>query len=258
MPSSCKASRLPSAASSPTRERPDSDRSRSEPIRRRASCARARGAPQAPCGRRPSPSGRESHGGACARACWVDRSASRVGLRIPIVGEKIGRAPDLKRANANSAATADATKRRAGKMNAALEAPLQGRAYAAPARASQSRAGGFSPHPVRAVAAPGIEAVLHLALVVDGMESPVTERGDDHDSDDGGDIAAAARLRLVLAPRPDEDWLTQSGSRRDARHPRAPRSPWRQCPWRRARRRRTCARACRDPGTCPAASSCAP
>ena len=106
-------------------------------IRRRASYARARGARQALYGRRPSPSGRESRDGACARACWVDRSASRSSLRIPVVGGK-NRAPlDLKRANADSAAT-ELTKRRAGKMNAALEAPLQGRAYAAPAPASQS------------------------------------------------------------------------------------------------------------------------
>ena len=139
MPSSCKASRLPSAASSPTCERPGGDRSRGESIRRRASCARALGAPQALCGRRPSPSGSESRDGACARACWVDRSASRVDLRISSRRRKNRAWPVLKRANADSAATADATKRRAGKMNAALEAPLQGRAYAAPARASQSR-----------------------------------------------------------------------------------------------------------------------
>jgi hypothetical protein len=107
-------------------------------IRRRASCGRARGALQAPCGRRPSPSGRESHDDACARACWVDRSASRSSLRIPVVGGKNRAPPDLTRANADSAATADSTKRRAEKMNAALEAPLQGRAYAAPAPASQS------------------------------------------------------------------------------------------------------------------------
>jgi hypothetical protein len=136
MPSSCKASRLPTAASFDTRTA--EQRPKPQPIRRRASCARVRDAPQALCGRRPSPSGRGSHDDACARACWVDRSASRVDLRIAIVGEKIGR-PGLKRANADSAAKADATKRRAGKMNAALEALLQGRAYAAPARASQSR-----------------------------------------------------------------------------------------------------------------------
>ena len=45
---------------------------------------------------------------------------------------------DPKRGNADLAATADLTKRQAEKMNAALEAPLQGRAYAAPAPASQS------------------------------------------------------------------------------------------------------------------------
>jgi hypothetical protein len=55
-----------------------------------------------------------------------------------IVGGKIEPSPDLKRTNAGSAVTANATKRRAGKTNAALHAPLQGGAYAAPARASQS------------------------------------------------------------------------------------------------------------------------
>ena len=87
-------------------------------------------------------------------------------------------------------------------MNAALEAPLQGRAYAAPARASQSPGSEILLHPVRAVVAPGIEAVLHLALVVNVIESPVTKRDEDHDGDDGGDIAAAARmLRFVLIAR---------------------------------------------------------
>ena len=121
-------------------------------------------------------------------------------LRIPIVGGK-NRAPlDLKRANADSAATADATKRRAGKMNAALHAPLQGRAYAAPARASQSWLLRRESYCTRccAVMAPRIEAVLHFALVVDVIESPVTKRDKDDDSDDGGDIAAPARMRLVV------------------------------------------------------------
>ena len=53
-------------------------------------------------------------------------------------------------------------------------------------------------HPVLAVLAPGIETVLHFALVIDGIEGPVTKRDKDDDSDDGGDIAAAARLRLVV------------------------------------------------------------
>jgi hypothetical protein len=52
------------------------------PVRRRASCARGRGARSKPCGRRPSPCGRETRDGACARACWVDRSASPLNLRI--------------------------------------------------------------------------------------------------------------------------------------------------------------------------------
>src|ERR1700722_20648500 len=53
-------------------------------------------------------------------------------------------------------------------------------------------------HPVLAVMAPGIEAILHFALVVDVVESPVTKRDKDHDSDDGGDIAAPARMRLLV------------------------------------------------------------
>ena len=53
-------------------------------------------------------------------------------------------------------------------------------------------------NPMLAVMAPGIEAVLHFALVVDGIEGPVTKRDKDHDSDDGGDIAAPARMRLVV------------------------------------------------------------
>jgi hypothetical protein len=109
-----------------------------QPVRRRASCGPARGALQAPCGRRLSPSGRESRDDACARACWVDKSASRSSLRIPIAGGK-NRAPlDLKRANADSAATTESTKRRAEKTNAALTRRCKARAYAAPARASQS------------------------------------------------------------------------------------------------------------------------
>ena len=67
----------------------------SQPIRRRASCGPARGALQAPCGPPPSPSGRESRDDACARACWVDKSASRSSLRIPIVGGKIERRSTL-------------------------------------------------------------------------------------------------------------------------------------------------------------------
>src|SRR3984885_12462224 len=57
-------------------------------------------------------------------------------------------------------------------------------------------------HPVLAVMAPRIEAVLHLALVVNVIESPVTKRDKDHDGDDGGDVAAPARmLRFVLIAR---------------------------------------------------------
>ncbi len=45
-------------------------------FRRKAACGPERDGPRSPYGRRPSPCGRESHAGACARACWVDRSAS--------------------------------------------------------------------------------------------------------------------------------------------------------------------------------------
>ena len=78
-------------------------------------------------------------------------------------------------------------------MNAALCAPLQGRAYAAPARAkSIAWLQRSLLHPVRAVAAPRIEAVLHFALVIDGVEGPVAKRRKDNDRDDRGDIAAPA------------------------------------------------------------------
>jgi hypothetical protein len=53
-------------------------------------------------------------------------------------------------------------------------------------------------NPMLAVMAPGIEAVLHFALVVDVIEGPVTKRDNDHDSDDGGDIAAPARMRRFI------------------------------------------------------------
>ena len=53
-------------------------------------------------------------------------------------------------------------------------------------------------NPMLAVMAPGIEAVLDLPLMVEVIERPVAERGDDHDGDDGGDIAPAAGMRLVI------------------------------------------------------------
>ncbi len=52
-------------------------------------------------------------------------------------------------------------------------------------------------HPVRAIVAPRIEAILQFPLLVDGMESPVAERRQDDNDDNGGDIAAPACLRLV-------------------------------------------------------------
>ena len=51
------------------------------PFRRSDACGHARGGRQEPCGRRSSPDGRESRGGACAPVCWVGKSASRVVLR---------------------------------------------------------------------------------------------------------------------------------------------------------------------------------
>src|SRR4029077_7387614 len=53
-------------------------------------------------------------------------------------------------------------------------------------------------HPVLAVPAPRIEAVLHFSLMIDVIEGPVSERDKDDDSDDGGEIAAPARTRLVV------------------------------------------------------------
>jgi hypothetical protein len=82
-------------------------------------------------------------------------------------------------------------------MNAALHAPLQGRAYAAPAPASQSwlvESGLLNP--LLAIVTPRIQAVLHLSRVIDIMESPIPQRRENYDRDDGGDIAAPARMRL--------------------------------------------------------------
>src|ERR1700722_16168149 len=61
--------------------------------------------------------------------------------------------------------------------------------------------GGSLLDPMLPVMAPGIEAILHFALVIDGVEGPITERDDDHDRDDRRDIAAPARRRLILLAR---------------------------------------------------------
>src|SRR6202043_1271158 len=58
---------------------------------------------------------------------------------LPIVGGKNRASPDLKRANADSAATADSTKRRAEKMNAAL--PRRRKAGLMPRRREQVNRG---------------------------------------------------------------------------------------------------------------------
>jgi hypothetical protein len=81
-------------------------------------------------------------------------------------------------------------------MNAARSRAAKARAYAAPAPASQSGQLRNLLHPVLAVATPGIEAVLQLALVIKAMESPVAEGRKNDDGNDGGDIAAPARMRL--------------------------------------------------------------
>jgi len=47
-----------------------------EAVRPKASCGHARGARREPCGHRASPSGRGSHGDACARGGWAGRCAS--------------------------------------------------------------------------------------------------------------------------------------------------------------------------------------
>ena len=65
-------------ASSAARTRPRRDSA----LRRSAACGRAHAASRSPCGRPWLPCGRESHADACAPACWVDRSASRMDLRI--------------------------------------------------------------------------------------------------------------------------------------------------------------------------------
>ncbi len=54
-------------------------------------------------------------------------------------------------------------------------------------------------HPVLAIAAPRVEAVLHFALVIDIIEGPVSERHKDDDRDQRGDIAAPARMRLLVS-----------------------------------------------------------
>ena len=54
---------------------------RARGIRRKDACGRAPGARSEPCGRPPSPCARENHGGACERACSVDRSASLSNLQ---------------------------------------------------------------------------------------------------------------------------------------------------------------------------------
>ncbi len=51
-------------------------------VRPTGTCGRGRGGRSAPCGRRRWPCGRGSRGGACERASWVDRSASRSCLQV--------------------------------------------------------------------------------------------------------------------------------------------------------------------------------
>jgi hypothetical protein len=50
-------------------------------LRPTASCGRANDGWREPCGHQRLPCGRESHGGACEQACWVDKCASQLILR---------------------------------------------------------------------------------------------------------------------------------------------------------------------------------
>src|SRR5580698_3166497 len=77
-----------------------------------------------------------------------------------------------------------------------VPAPLKARAYDLPAGPSQSRLVRNLLHPVLTVAPPGIEAILYFALMIKVMEGPVAEGRKDDDGNDGGDIAAPARMRL--------------------------------------------------------------
>ena len=63
-------------------------------FRHSAACGRARAARRLPCGRPWLPCGCESHADACAPACWVDRSASRMDLRIARHARHGGSAPN--------------------------------------------------------------------------------------------------------------------------------------------------------------------
>ncbi len=99
------------------------------PIRRKASCGPARGVRSKPFGRRPSPSGRESHAGAYAPACWVDRSASLSNLQsVPARTRKPAPGSDSL-----------AQRRADGNNVCAALAAHQAAAYAATNCASQSR-----------------------------------------------------------------------------------------------------------------------
>ena len=97
-----------------------------ERLRPTATCGLGRGGRSAPCGRRRWPSARGSHGGACERACSVDRSASRSCLQIRCAQK---RAPGPRRAVSG---------RRAGLKTLRRFRAAGKRAYAVGARGSQS------------------------------------------------------------------------------------------------------------------------
>ena len=86
-------------------------------------------------------------------------------------------------------------------MNAAPDAPLQGAGLCrAGAAKSIATATGLYCTQCAQSRRPEFEAVLQFALLVDVMESPITERRKDDDDDNGGDIAAPACLRFVPVP----------------------------------------------------------
>ena len=100
-----------------------------------------------------------------------------------------------------------------------------------------------------------VQAALQLALMIDRGERPVAEDSQDDDRDQRREVGSASPRAIVVRGRGP---LTRSGSTSSRRSCRAPQAPWRRCPSRRGRRRRTCARACRDSDRRRAASSCAP
>ena len=95
---------------------------------------------RAPCGRRPSPCARESRGGACARACSVDRSASRHSLQNgEIAGESAIGFPNKPTPDLAAPPPSGEPSHEPGKCRGGV--PSRGAYRCAPRAASQSRAG---------------------------------------------------------------------------------------------------------------------